>query len=127
MRDYEAVASPELVPVPTMVGYKVVANIPKVLLKTHSTHMDMSPKRRNATKDTKTRLSLTLTQVYMDALERLVEKGIYLGYQVAIRDAMRCLFQYHGIEPFSTKKVRTQGEAGTEANAATQRIPDPDL
>ncbi len=48
----------------------------------------------------KKRVSLTLTRVYVEALDHLVEKGIYLEYQVAIRDALRRLFQFHGIEPF---------------------------
>ncbi len=48
----------------------------------------------------KTRYSLTLTRKYVDALDQLVEMGIYLEDQVAIRDALRRLFRYHKIEPF---------------------------
>jgi len=48
----------------------------------------------------KRRYSLTITNVYVEALDQLVEKGIYLEHQVAIRDALRRLFRYHKIEPF---------------------------
>ena len=48
----------------------------------------------------KRRYSLTITNIYVEALEQLVERGIYLEHQVAIRDALRRLFRYHKIEPF---------------------------
>ncbi len=48
----------------------------------------------------KKRISMTLTLVYVEALDQLVAEGIYLEHQAAIRDAMRLLFRYHGIEPF---------------------------
>lgn len=51
----------------------------------------------------KKRFSVTLTAAYVGALDRLVEVGVYLDHQDAIRDALRRLFQYHGIEPFSEK------------------------
>jgi len=53
--------------------------------------------------DDKKRYSVTLTNAYVGALDRLVEVGIYLDYQDAIRDALRKLFQFHGMEPFSEK------------------------
>jgi len=51
-------------------------------------------------KTEKKRYSLTVTNVYVEALDQLVDEGIYLEHQVAIRDAMRRLFRYHKIEPF---------------------------
>ena len=51
----------------------------------------------------KKRIGLLLTNAYIDALDELVEKGIYLEHQVAIREALRHLFQFHGIEPFSSE------------------------
>ena len=51
-------------------------------------------------KTAKRRYSVTLTRIYIDALNQLVEEGIYLEPQVAIRSAMRRLFRYHKIEPF---------------------------
>jgi len=51
-------------------------------------------------KKVKRRLSLTLTRVYVESLDRLVSEGIYLEHQVAIRAALRLLFRVHRIEPF---------------------------
>ena len=59
-------------------------------------------------KPDKTRISITLTQPYMDALDHLIEKGIYLEHQVAIRDALRLLFRHHGIAPFAVKEVEIE-------------------
>ena len=56
-------------------------------------------------KTAKRRYSLTLTSVYVEGLEKLVERGIYLEHQVAIRGALRRLFRYHKIEPFYSEFV----------------------
>jgi len=45
----------------------------------------------------KIRVGLTLTRPYLDALDRLVEVGIYLERQDAIRAALRLLLKEHGI------------------------------
>jgi Arc/MetJ-type ribon-helix-helix transcriptional regulator len=55
------------------------------------------------TNNAKRRFSVTLTAAYIGALDRLVEEGLYIDHQDAIRDALRRLFQYHGIEAFSEK------------------------
>jgi len=55
------------------------------------------------TNNAKRRFSVTLTATYIGALDRLVEEGLYIDHQDAIRDALRRLFQYHGIEAFSEK------------------------
>jgi len=47
----------------------------------------------------KRRFSVTLTGPYIEALNRLVEEGFYLDHQDAIRDALRRLFRFHGMEP----------------------------
>jgi len=57
----------------------------------------------------KRRFSVTLTKPYAEALDRLVEEGLYLDHQDAIRDALRRLFQYHGMEPFSEKEKADSG------------------
>ncbi len=54
----------------------------------------------SVSKNVKRRLSLTLTKVYVEALDRLVDEGLYLEHQVAIREALRLLFRHHKIEPF---------------------------
>jgi len=57
-------------------------------------------------KNVKRRVSLTLTRVYVEALDQLVEEGIYLEHQVAIRAALRLLFRFHRIEPFYSELVK---------------------
>ena len=51
----------------------------------------------------KIRVSVTMTTPYLEALDSLVEKGIYLGRGDAILEALRSLFKEYGIEPFATK------------------------
>jgi len=58
----------------------------------------------------KKRYSVTLTTAYVTALNQLIEVGIYMDRQDAIRDALRRLFQYHGIEPFSEKEPAAPSE-----------------
>jgi len=59
----------------------------------------------------KRRFSVTLTGPYIEALNRLVEKGLYLDHQDAIRDALRRLFKYHGIEPLYDELVEEVEES----------------
>lgn len=61
-------------------------------------------------KAARTRVSLTLTKVYVDALDQLVDVGIYMEHQAAIRDALRRLFRHHGIEPFTDKEAELEPE-----------------
>ena len=56
-------------------------------------------------KKVKRRFSLTLTGVYVKALDQLVDEGIYLEHQVAIRAALRLLFRHHNVAPFAEKEV----------------------
>ena len=56
-------------------------------------------------KKVKRRLSLTLTKAYVEALDYLVDEGIYMEHQVAIRAALRLLFRRHGVEPFRSGLV----------------------
>jgi len=55
--------------------------------------------------DDKKRLTLTLTKVYVETLDYLVDEGLYMEYQDAIRAALRLLFQHHKIEPFRSGLV----------------------
>ena len=52
-------------------------------------------------KNEKIRLSVTMTQPYVEALDSLVEKGLYLGRGEAILEALRNFFKTKGIESFS--------------------------
>jgi len=51
-------------------------------------------------KSDKKRFSVTLTTAYVEALDGLVDVGVYLDLQDVIRDALRRLFRSHRIEPF---------------------------
>ena len=56
----------------------------------------------------KKRFSVTLTTAYSKALNRLVEEGLYIDHQDAIRDALRRLFEYHGLDPFSKEPAPSE-------------------
>jgi len=53
----------------------------------------------------KIRVSVTMTKTYLDALDGLVEKGIYLGRGDAILEAVRNLLKGYGVKTFSEKVV----------------------
>jgi len=58
----------------------------------------------------KKRYSVTLTELYIVRLDRLVKEGVYLDNQDAIRAALRRLFQFHGMEPLYKEKVEEAEE-----------------
>jgi Arc/MetJ-type ribon-helix-helix transcriptional regulator len=43
------------------------------------------------------RITVRLTRRYMQLLESLIDGGIYNSRNEAIRDALRVLFEYHGL------------------------------
>ena len=51
----------------------------------------------------KKRISVTMTKQYLDALDLLVERGVYLGRGEIILEALRNLLRQHGVEPFTEK------------------------
>jgi len=55
----------------------------------------------------KRRISVTLTEPYLEALNRLVEAGVYVDRGEAVKDALRRVFRHYGMKPFSP-----EGEAG---------------
>ena len=57
----------------------------------------------NLVDNAKRRFSVTLTRPYIEALNHLVEEGLFIDHQDAIRHALRRLFQYQGIKPFTEK------------------------
>lgn len=63
----------------------------------------------------KIRLSLTLTRAYVDALDRLVDVGLYVDRQTVIRAALRLFFRNHGLEAFQVPEG-PPGEDGEEAD-----------
>ena len=54
-----------------------------------------------AEKAKKIRVSVTMTQPYIIALDNLVEEGLYLSRGEAILEALRHFLKRKGIEPFS--------------------------
>lgn len=54
-------------------------------------------------KGDKIRISVTMTKPYLDALDHLVDEGIYLGRGEVILDALRGLFRGYGVGSFTTK------------------------
>lgn len=51
----------------------------------------------------KKRISVTLTEAYLNALDHLVDEGIYLGRGDTILEAIRNLLRGYGVEPFTAK------------------------
>lgn len=49
----------------------------------------------------KIRVSVTMTRSYVDALDSLVEEGIYMGRGEAILDSLRIFLREKGKEPFA--------------------------
>jgi Arc/MetJ-type ribon-helix-helix transcriptional regulator len=52
---------------------------------------------------------VTLTKPYLEALDRLVEEGIYLSKGEIILEALRSLLRQQGVEPFA-RPLEEKGE-----------------
>jgi len=48
----------------------------------------------------KTRISITLTKPYLEALDNLVEAGIYVSRGEIVKDGLRRIFRSYGMKPF---------------------------
>jgi len=48
---------------------------------------------------------VTVTQPYLDALDELLERGLYLTHADAIREAMKAHFVAHGIDAFAKTEL----------------------
>jgi len=55
----------------------------------------------------KKRYQVLLTQIYGDAIDKLIEDGIYMEKQSVIRDALRLLFRLYRVEPFAFDLTKT--------------------
>jgi len=62
----------------------------------------------------KTRISVTMTKPYLEALDRLVEEGIYLSKGAIILEALRDLLRQRGVEPFAGPSEE-QGEEASRS------------
>ena len=59
-------------------------------------------------KPVKTRVSVTMTEAYTDALDVLVGKGLYLNRGEAVLEALRHFFRRYVIEPFAAKSAELE-------------------
>lgn len=52
----------------------------------------------------KTRVSVTLTRPYLDALDQLVDEGIYLSKGEVVLEGLRIIFRRQGLDPFRPRE-----------------------
>jgi Arc/MetJ-type ribon-helix-helix transcriptional regulator len=50
------------------------------------------------------RITIRLTKRYLELLNMLIEKGVYNSRNEAIRDALRILYEYHGLKVAPERK-----------------------
>ena len=50
------------------------------------------------------RITIRLTKRYLELLNMLIEKGVYNSRNEAIRDALRILYEYHGLKVSPERK-----------------------
>ena len=50
------------------------------------------------------RITIRLTKRYLELLNMLIEKGVYNSRNEAIRDALRILYEYHGLKVSPARK-----------------------
>jgi len=48
----------------------------------------------------KRRISVTMTRLYVEALDSLVSEGLYLNRGQIVLEGLRIIFRRHGLEPF---------------------------
>jgi Arc/MetJ-type ribon-helix-helix transcriptional regulator len=51
------------------------------------------------------RITIRLTKRYLDLLNTLIEKGVYNSRNEAIRDALRIMYEYHGLKVAPERKI----------------------
>ncbi|MBA7671067.1 hypothetical protein ES703_79218 [subsurface metagenome] len=66
-------------------------------------HNPKTPKGDPKTKGK--RYTITLRGIYSELLDDMVEKGVYIEPQDAIRQALRLLFEKHGVKLYVKKSV----------------------
>ena len=60
--------------------------------------MSSCPKKVMSEERKRERITIRLTKRYMQLLNELIDKGIYNSRNEAIRDALRLLFERHGLK-----------------------------
>ena len=61
------------------------------------------------------RITIRLTKRYLDLLNLLIEKGVYNSRNEAIRDALRIMYEFHGLKVSPDKKAVFEPKAADEA------------
>jgi Arc/MetJ-type ribon-helix-helix transcriptional regulator len=56
------------------------------------------------------RITIRLTKRYLDLLNTLIDKGVYNSRNEAIRDALRIMYEYHGLKVAPEKKSAAKPE-----------------
>lgn len=56
------------------------------------------------------RITIRLTKRYLDLLNTLIDKGVYNSRNEAIRDALRIMYEYHGLKVAPEKKGTAKAE-----------------
>jgi Arc/MetJ-type ribon-helix-helix transcriptional regulator len=56
------------------------------------------------------RITVRLTKRYLDLLNTLVDKGVYNSRNEAIRDALRIMYEYHGLKVAPDNKSVAKSE-----------------
>ena len=63
------------------------------------------------------RITIRLTKRYLDLLNLLIERGVYNSRNEAIRDALRIMYEVHGLKVSPEKKSAfEQSKASDEAS-----------
>ena len=58
----------------------------------------------------KTRVSVTLTDTHLVAIDQIVEEGLYLNRSEVFNDALRRLFWLYSMEPFVRPREEPEGQ-----------------
>lgn len=62
------------------------------------------------------RITIRLTKRYLDLLNLLIERGVYNSRNEAIRDALRIMYEYHGLKVSPEKKLPSEPKPSDEAD-----------
>jgi Arc/MetJ-type ribon-helix-helix transcriptional regulator len=63
------------------------------------------------------RITIRLTKRYLDLLNLLIERGVYNSRNEAIRDALRIMYEYHGMKVSPEKKLPSEPKPSDETDS----------
>ncbi|MCL4429249.1 MAG: ribbon-helix-helix domain-containing protein [Chloroflexi bacterium] len=63
------------------------------------------------------RITIRLTKRYLDLLNLLIERGVYNSRNEAIRDALRIMYEYHGLKVSPGKKPAFNAKTDDDSKA----------